>query len=50
MELIFLAQDKNGNVWHFGQYAEIYDEEGGASSEALPWLVGGLEAPRQAST
>jgi hypothetical protein len=28
-ELIFFAQDKQGNVWHFGQYNEYYDEEGG---------------------
>ena len=45
MELIFLAQDKNGNVWHFGQYAEIYDEEGGLVGGS-PWLVGGLEGAK----
>ncbi len=27
-ELIFLAQDKFGNVWHLGQYRETYDEDG----------------------
>jgi hypothetical protein len=25
-ELAFFAQDKDGNVWHFGQYRETYDE------------------------
>ncbi len=25
-ELAFFAQDKAGNVWHFGQYREVYDE------------------------
>jgi hypothetical protein len=24
-ELIFLAEDKAGNVWHFGQYSEMWD-------------------------
>ena len=26
-ELAFFAQDKEGNVWHFGQYVEHYDED-----------------------
>jgi hypothetical protein len=26
-ELTFFAQDKQGNVWHLGQYREFYDEE-----------------------
>ncbi|GBD16833.1 hypothetical protein HRbin26_01741 [bacterium HR26] len=25
-ELAFFAQDRDGNVWHFGQYRETYDE------------------------
>jgi hypothetical protein len=37
-ELIFYAQDKDGNVWHLGQYPEIYDEE--QFDGAAPWLVG----------
>jgi hypothetical protein len=26
-ELMFLAQDDDGNVWHFGQLRETYDEQ-----------------------
>lgn len=26
-ELAFFAQDRDGNVWHFGQYRETYDEQ-----------------------
>lgn len=26
-ELAFFAQDKLGNVWHLGQYREVYDDE-----------------------
>jgi hypothetical protein len=37
-ELIFFAQDREGNVWHLGQYPEIYDEE--QFDGAAPWLVG----------
>jgi hypothetical protein len=37
-ELIFYAQDKDGNVWHLGQYPEIYDED--QFDGAAPWLVG----------
>ena len=44
-ELIFLAQDKAGNVWHFGQYAEIYDEEG-AYDGGTAWLVGYLDGAK----
>ena len=40
-ELIFFAQDVDGNVWHLGQYAEIYDGE--QFEGAAPWLVGYLE-------
>lgn len=44
-ELIFLAQDKEGNVWHFGQYAEQYDEEGQLEG-GTGWLVGYLEGAK----
>lgn len=27
MELAFFAQDKLGNVWHLGQYSEVYEDE-----------------------
>lgn len=37
-ELIFFAQDLDGNVWHLGQYAELYDGE--QFEGAAPWLVG----------
>lgn len=43
-ELIFFAQDMDGNVWHLGQYAEIYDGE--QFDGAAPWLVGYLEGAR----
>jgi hypothetical protein len=44
-ELIFLAQDKNGNVWHLGQYPEIYDEDGELVG-GRPWLVGSLKGAK----
>lgn len=37
-ELAFFAQDNDGNVWHFGQYPEVY--EGGAFVEAPAWIAG----------
>ncbi len=39
-ELIFLAQDREGNVWHLGQYREVYEDEfvGGRI-----WVVGDPE-------
>lgn len=39
-ELIFLAQDTAGNVWHLGQYREVYEDEfvGGRI-----WVVGDPE-------
>jgi hypothetical protein len=43
-ELIFLAQDSSGNVWHLGQYSELYDGrqfEGGSA-----WLVGHLKGAK----
>ncbi|MGH2783912.1 MAG: hypothetical protein ACRDJ1_01485 [Actinomycetota bacterium] len=43
-ELIFLAQDKAGNVWHFGQYAELWDE--GQYDGGSAWLVGYLDGAK----
>ncbi len=43
-ELIFLAQDKQGNVWHFGQYAETW--EGRELVGGQVWLVGHLEGAK----
>lgn len=37
-ELAFFAQDKNGNVWHFGQYPEEY--ESGKFVNAPTWIHG----------
>jgi hypothetical protein len=44
-ELIFLAQDKKGNVWHFGQYAEQYSDEGEYDG-AIGWLAGYLKGSK----
>ncbi|MGH8990343.1 MAG: hypothetical protein ACRDZ7_02315, partial [Acidimicrobiia bacterium] len=38
-EIIFLAQDRAGNVWHFGQVVEVYDEEGAYVGTSV-WLAG----------
>jgi hypothetical protein len=43
-ELIFFAQDRDGNVWHLGQYAELYD--GGEFEGAAPWIVGYVEGAK----
>jgi hypothetical protein len=43
-ELIFFAQDRDGTVWHLGQYPEIYDGE--QFEGAAPWLVGYLEGAK----
>ncbi len=43
-EIIFLAQDKDGNVWHFGQVVEHYDDEGEFIGTSA-WLAG-LEGAR----
>jgi hypothetical protein len=43
-ELIFLAQDKNGNVWHFGQYSETYED--GEFVGGSTWLVGHLKGAK----
>ena len=37
-ELAFVAQDNDGNVWHFGQYPEEYED--GAFVEAPTWIHG----------
>jgi hypothetical protein len=37
-ELIFLAQDKHGNIWHFGQYSETFEE--GELIGGSTWLAG----------
>jgi hypothetical protein len=37
-ELIFLAQDIYGNVWHLGQYRETFDEEEFVGGRV--WVVG----------
>lgn len=37
-ELTFFAQDKDGNVWHLGQYPEVY--ENGELVEAPAWVAG----------
>jgi hypothetical protein len=43
-ELIFFAQDVEGNVWHLGEYAEVYDGE--QFDGAAPWLVGYVEGAK----
>jgi hypothetical protein len=43
-ELIFLAQDKEGNVWHFGQYSETW--EGKELVGGQVWLVGHLKGAK----
>ena len=37
-ELAFFAQDDNGNVWHFGQYPEEYED--GKFKRAPAWIHG----------
>jgi len=43
-ELAFFAQDADGNVWHLGQYREIYDEVEFVGGRM--WVVGHLEGAR----
>lgn len=43
-ELMFLAQDDDGNVWHFGQLRETYDEGEFIGSRA--WMPGHLEGAK----
>ena len=38
LEIVFHAQDNDGNVWHFGQLVETYDE--GQFVGGSVWLVG----------
>jgi hypothetical protein len=40
-ELAFAAQDNDGNVWHLGEYSEVYDEVEFVGGRA--WLVSHLE-------
>ncbi len=40
-ELAFFAQDNDGNVWHLGQYSEVYDETEFVGGRM--WVVGHLE-------
>lgn len=37
-EIALFAQDDSGNVWHFGQYPEVYEE--GKLVEAPAWIHG----------
>jgi len=43
-ELAFFAQDKDGNVWHLGQYSETWDEVEFVGGQA--WLVGHLDGAK----
>jgi hypothetical protein len=43
-ELIVLAQDKQGNVWHLGQYREDYEDRELQGGRA--WFVGALKGAR----
>ncbi len=43
-ELIFLAQDKDGNVWHFGQYSETWEGKELVGGQA--WLVSHLKGAK----
>jgi hypothetical protein len=43
-ELIFLAQDRQGNVWHLGQYSESFEDGELVGGQA--WLVGHLEGAK----
>jgi hypothetical protein len=41
-ELVFFAQDDDGNVWHFGQYPEEYED--GDIVETPAWIAGQRDA------
>jgi hypothetical protein len=41
-EIAFYAQDKDGNVWYFGEYPEEYTH--GEFEKASPWIHGVAEA------
>jgi hypothetical protein len=45
-ELVFFAQDDDGNVWHLGQIRETYDTDGGEFVGLRAWMVGHLEGAR----
>lgn len=44
-ELLFLAQDKSGNVWHLGEYAELWSEDGQFEG-GQAWMVGHLKGAK----
>jgi hypothetical protein len=41
-ELAFFAQDDDGNVWHFGQYPEVFED--GQLIETPVWIAGQRDA------
>jgi hypothetical protein len=43
-ELAFFAQDNDGNVWHLGQYREVYDEMEFVGGRM--WVVGHLKGAK----
>jgi hypothetical protein len=43
-ELTYFAQDNFGNVWHLGQYSEVYDEVEFVGGRM--WVVGHLEGAK----
>ncbi len=43
-EIAFRAQDNEGNVWHLGEYSEVYEE--GELLGGKTWLVGHLDGAR----
>jgi hypothetical protein len=43
-ELITLAQDRDGNVWHLGQYSEVYED--GELVGGSAWFVGHLDGAK----
>jgi len=43
-ELIFFAQDRDGNVWHLGQYSEVFEGKDFVGGSA--WLVGQLKGAK----
>jgi hypothetical protein len=43
-ELAFRAQDNSGNVWHLGEYTEVYDEVEFVGGRM--WVVGHLEGAK----
>lgn len=43
-ELTYFAQDNEGNVWHLGQYREVYDETEFVGGRI--WAIGALEGAK----